>query len=37
MKEKLEEIRLKSKEKIEQIKDSQELNDLKVSVLGKKR
>ena len=36
MKEKLEEIRLKSKEKIEQIKDSQELNDLKVSVLGKK-
>ncbi len=36
MKEKLEEIRLKSKEKIEQIKNSQELNDLKVSVLGKK-
>ena len=36
MREKLEEISQKSKEKIEQIKNSQELNDLKVRVLGKK-
>ena len=36
MKEKLEEISKKSREKIKEIKNSQELNDLKVKVLGKK-
>ena len=36
MKEKLEEISRKSKEKIAEIKDSQALNDFKVKVLGKK-
>ncbi len=36
MREKLEEISKKSREKIKEIKNSQELNDLKVKVLGKK-
>ena len=36
MREKLEQIAEKSKERIEQIKNSQELNNLKISVLGKK-
>lgn len=36
MREKLEEISKKSREKIKAIKNSQELNDLKVKVLGKK-
>src|SRR5574344_1259903 len=36
MKEKLEEISKNAKETIERIKDSQELNDLKIKVLGKK-
>ena len=36
MKEKLEEISKKSKEKIAEIRDSQALNDFKVKVLGKK-
>ena len=36
MKEKLEEISRKSKEKIAEIKDNQALNDFKVKVLGKK-
>lgn len=36
MKEKLEEIGKKSREKIAEIKDSQALNDFKVKVLGKK-
>ena len=36
MKEEIERISAKAKEKIEEIKNSQELNDLKVSILGKK-
>ena len=36
MKEKLEEIRKKAEEKIAEISDSKELNDLKVTILGKK-
>lgn len=36
MKEKLEAIRKKAEEKIAEISDSKELNDLKVTVLGKK-
>ena len=36
MKEEIERISAKAKEKIEEIKNSQELNDLKASILGKK-
>ena len=36
MKEKLEEISKKTKERIDNVKDMQSLNDLRVKVLGKK-
>ena len=36
MKEEIEKIGNKAKEKLEQIKNSQELNELKTSILGKK-
>ena len=36
MKEKIEEIKAKALEKIQEVKDSKELNDLRVNFLGKK-